>query len=471
MQQQTLPDNEIIPETAYRQQIWNDQSDGTVSSPTATYTPERRAVIAGMTSTFLLRLTNRISFVILSFYLGAQFSSAALIGLILESFYISELLLAPLVGTLSDRWGRKPFLILAPICGGCANLCLLTATLLFPHPQTPVFNGTLLMLLLLILGGRLFEGTTTALNTPASLGYLSDITSGTPRRRARIMTLFEIVTMAGIAAGIPLGGHIGGEFGNTGFFLIIALHLLNIFLIAFCVREPPHHTNTTKRYISLLTGLHLLRERHVYTFLPAWFAINALIGSWMSLIIIVLTYPINKANKMHSDQFLYGGFSKGFATLLLGGFGLVFLAGMLIWAILLPRLRRTTVMLIGLAGLAICIMALSLINGLPGRIETLTATTKFMLILLVPLVASGAVMLSGFTPAALTQMAAIADVQPDKKGAVMGLYSLVLALAQLAGASLGGLAIDQGGFYGLMIFSGLLAFLSFISVSYMRIHT
>jgi MFS family permease len=52
----------------------------------------------------------------------------------------------------------------------------------------------------------------------------------------------------------------------------------------------------------------------------------------------------------------------------------------------------------------------------------------------------------------------------------MGLYSVVLAVGQLVGAFLGGLFVDQSGFYGLMGFSVVMGLMSLGSVLYMRFH-
>ena len=52
----------------------------------------------------------------------------------------------------------------------------------------------------------------------------------------------------------------------------------------------------------------------------------------------------------------------------------------------------------------------------------------------------------------------------------MGLYSVVMGVGQLIGASLGGICVDLGGFYGLMGFSVVLGLTSLGSVLYIRIH-
>src|SRR5579859_7256251 len=75
---------------------------------------DMRSIVSNIVSTLLLRIAGRLSFMLLGFYLGERFTSATMVALVLESFYISELLLAPIVGSLSDRRGRKPFLLAAP---------------------------------------------------------------------------------------------------------------------------------------------------------------------------------------------------------------------------------------------------------------------------------------------------------------------------------------------------------------------
>jgi MFS family permease len=183
---------------------------------------------------------------------------------------------------------------------------------------------------------------------------------------------------------------------------------------------------------------------------------------------IVLAYPDPVADARYPGQMLYGGFSKMGASLWVGLFALVFLLGMGLWLLVLPRLRRTTVMLIGLGGLALTVMALTLVNGLGENPTTLSSGVRPELCSLLVLALFGITLLSGFTPVALTQMSAIAETLPGKNGAVMGLYSVVLAIGQLLGAAVGGFFVDLRGFYGLMLFSIFMGLFSLISVLYIR---
>jgi MFS family permease len=143
---------------------------------------------------------------------------------------------------------------------------------------------------------------------------------------------------------------------------------------------------------------------------------------------------------------------------------------MVLWVPLVTRMRRTTVMVISLGGLALMILTLTLLNGLAENPYSLTESARPLALGLVILVIPGVLLLSGFTPVALTQMSALADTLPYQRGSVMGLYSVVLAIGQLLGTVIGGFCVDLGGFYGLMAFSTVMGCISLVSVLYMRIH-
>ncbi|MEI6045900.1 MAG: MFS transporter [Chloroflexota bacterium] len=442
-----------------------------------------RSIVASIFSTFLLRVGSRGSFVILGFYLGEHFESATVVAIVIEAFYISELLLAPVIGVMSDRKGRKPFMLMAPAIGGAAALVLMTAAFLFPAPKPDVFDLELVSLLLVILAGRLLEGVATAFNAPANLGYITDATVGDDKLRVRVMTGYEVATVAGIALGIPFGGFIWKNLGlgRAGFLAVVVVYAFCFCLIYFFMRESLQRTQNTENHGTWSESRKVLSEKRVFTFVPAWLSIMALLGAWIGLILIILTYPVKDANGValagsaNADnrfpgQLLYGGFDKGTASLLVGGYGLLFIVGMGLWNLVFNRFRRTTIMLIGIVGSLIACGTLSIINSL-GDDPVNISTDKYPMIgLLLFFAVVGVLVQSGFTPAALTHLAAISETLPGKRGAVMGLYSVLLGIGQLVGTWLGGIAVDLGGFYGLMIYSLILTIISASSVWYMRSH-
>ncbi len=420
-------------------------------------------------SALLARIAGRISFVIMSFYLGERFTSATVVTLILESFYITELLISPLVGSFSDRIGRRPFLLLSPLLAAMATSSMLFATRLFPRPDVHAINVGLILFLLILFVSRLIEGASAGMNVPAILGYITDVSAGSERQRARVMTAFEVVTVAGITLATPIGGKISSMMGTRGFFVVIAIYLFVLLLVSVGLKESLQQDEMRQQqHSSLFASLTVIRHKQIFTFLPAWFAVNALVGSWTTLILIMLAYPARSADLRHPHQLLYGGFSKMGASLWVGVFALVFLLGMVLWTPLLSRMRRTTIMLIGLSGLALMIVALTLLNGLAEDPYMLTDSIKPLALGLIVLVIPGILLLSGFTPVALTQMSALSETLPFQRGAVMGLYSVVLATGQLLGTIVGGFCVDLGGFYGLMAFSTVMGLVSLVSVLYVR---
>jgi predicted MFS family arabinose efflux permease len=75
---------------------------------------------------------------------------------------------------------------------------------------------------------------------------------------------------------------------------------------------------------------------------------------------------------------------------------------------------------------------------------------------IVPLVAMvmagfGLFVLAGATPAALGLLADISERFPTDRGAIMGLYSVFLAIGQITGSLIGGLAADWRGIDGLLV--------------------
>ncbi len=466
----------------------------------------KTSIVASILSTLLLRIASRTSFVILGFYLGKNFESAVLAVIVIEAFYISELLLAPIVGAYSDRIGRKPFMKYAPVVGSVAAFFLALASFIFPRPSSEVIDFQLVALLLILLVGRLLEGVATALNAPANLGYLTDATIGSEKLRARVVTAFEVATVGGIALAIPFGGVVYRLLGTGGFFVVITLYALTFLTIQIFMQESLSHEEKAGAHGSLKESFSVIKEKRIFTFMPAWLAVNALVGAWLALITILLAYPtpntgqtidakafppdaqqtvmfINDAvhdfklqvagqdaDERHPNQLLYGGFSPQDATFIVGGYGVVFLLGMGLWMVILPYIRRTTIMLIGIGGLAIIVSILTFFNGLGENPSLITDGSKTLIFVMLPVLIIGVVMQSGFTPASLTHLASISETLPGKRGAVMGLYSVLLGVGQLMGTWIGGVFVDLGGFYGLMGYSLALMFVSLGSVVYMRSH-
>jgi MFS family permease len=304
----------------------------------------------------------------------------------------------------------------------------------------------------ILLFTRFLEGLSTASSAPASLGLLSSETQHSDALRGRVMAAFELATVAGLTLGTVVGGILFDRLGQHCFWVIAAIYALAA-LVFGLVRG--HRRATTQPHLNARRFVAALGQRKVLIFAPAWIAINAVLGVWMTHAPYQLT---GKAPL--PDQFLTGGFSGTQVGMVFGGFAVAFVAGIWVWGLLFARFRRTTIMLVSLAGtfaIAALIFAVNHSGGDPAAI--------------VPAVALGIVALgvaSGFTPASLGFLAEIAEASPEDRGTIMGLYSVFLGAGQLVGGAVGGIFALRGAVDGLVVLTLLLGLLALITVVILR---
>ena len=423
-------------------------------------------------SSFLLRLAGGSTGLLLAVYLKQVVRAEAdLIGFLAAIFYISELTLAPVFGALSDVRGRKLFLILGPLVGAIA---------LPVYPLTTVFVFLAL--------GRLLEGISTAAKVPSALGYLADATSGSgpgsAALRGRVMGLYEISFLVGLVGGNVLGGLLGERVGTNGFYIISAIYLLTAAILFFFVPESlpqaarEHHVTTQQaakesahpirtllraRYKSYL---ELLKEPALISFMPAWLAINAVVGLWSIHIQPLMIEPAtSEVINPFAGQLLDGNFSQSQVGFFVGGFGLLFMVGIYIWSLFYARLRKTSMMIASILGLFVVAFALFGINN-----HMLPIPEPWGQWPLAPVLAAGILLVSGFTPVALAYLAEISESRVEHRGAVMGLYSVLLGLGQFIGGAGGGVFIRNVnmGFNGLILATFILAVIAFVTVIRLR---
>lgn len=141
-------------------------------------------------------------------------ASSAAIGLVFGVFALSRSLLLPVVGRLSDRWAKKPF-----IAGGLLlfSLSSLAYLLCRDVPQ--------------LIGARVLHGLAAALVMPASLAYMGELS---PKgREAGHMGLFNAFFFGGLAAGPLLGGGLRDLWGMKSSFVTMGALAFLAFLVTF----------------------------------------------------------------------------------------------------------------------------------------------------------------------------------------------------------------------------------------------
>jgi len=393
------------------------------------------AVVLG---TFTLRLSTGLTGGMLVYYLDDLGVEALTVGLFSALFYASELLGSPFFGVLSDRWGHRRVMLVGPAFGAVAVvITALTADLL-------------------LLGGtRVLEGLATAASIPSILGFIAFATAGDELVRGRAVARFEAATLAGLMAGFVLAGPLYGGLSAAAplfqdglkanaFFVNALLYGVSFLIYRLGVpktAEPdPLLTGASRRGLDLGRYARILAGTHVWLLAPTWIAINATLGLFTSQTLFQL---VNEPDPKFSDQLLMGGFEPATVSVGLAVGGLLFFAGIFYWGNRFRSMRRTTIILYGILGGAVLLVAGFGINH--------SASLPLPVVLALVVTAIGGLfVLAGATPAAIGLLADVTEAYPDDRGAIMGLYSVFLGVGQIAGSLVGGASAQLFGLDGIL---------------------
>ncbi|MEX2008506.1 MAG: MFS transporter [Candidatus Spechtbacterales bacterium] len=140
------------------------------------------------------------------------------IGLLAALFSIAQFIAAPIMGRVSDRFGRKPLIIFS-IITAMASFVL---TAIAPN-------------LIVVHVARFLYGVASAGNYPIAIAYIADITS--PEKRAEYIGKVSAMFAVGFMFGPVMGGVLGG-FGLSVAFLAAAfVSLLNLIFVLTLLPE------------------------------------------------------------------------------------------------------------------------------------------------------------------------------------------------------------------------------------------
>lgn len=414
----------------------------------AEVSPHRGSVTPLLIGTFILRVNGAAASIILGRFL-AQLASAhghsisnIHVGLIAVAYYAIELSLAPFMGAISDRIGRRFFLTVGPIVG------LIQVALIVFTPSGRAFPYLLSL--------QVLAGISSAMQIPAVLGYLADYTVESQALRMRVMSFYELATSGGLAAGVVVGGFAWDRFDRFAFGLLA----LGYLVVAVCMFLVPKVKQVIEHgELSSIVDRYwrVVRTPRLFIFIPAWISISALLGIWLGP---QLTFILS-SNKRNPHQLLMGSLSAhgggGHLSLVLGAIVLFFGLCLLFWAFFLNRAPRLLLMLSSITGVYLACIALAGINHFG-------ASSVPLLVIWVVLLLVGVFAESSFAPAALAYLADVSEDAARDRGLLMGLYSVFLGLGQLLGNGLGGVFAQFRGFDGLIYMTALLAFVALISL-------
>jgi MFS family permease len=206
-----------------------------------------------MGQTFINMLGAGIVGPVLPLYAKSFGVGAAMVGLLMSAFGIARIPVNVPAGSLAERIGRKPLLVIGPLIMGVSALL------------TGLSNsyGQLLAL-------RLLQGVGSAIQMTASMIVMADIS--TAADRGRTMSLYQGSLLLGTSVGPVIGGFAGEHLGlQAPFFIYAALTLCAAAWAHFAVNEtrgmgieqeaPAVALGAPSRSSTWRDGLRLLRSR------------------------------------------------------------------------------------------------------------------------------------------------------------------------------------------------------------------
>jgi MFS family permease len=415
-----------------------------------------RSISAVLLGTFTLRFSTGLTGGLLVYYLdslpdygGVQVASTT-VAILTASYFLAELVLSPPFGYLSDRYGAHRIMQIGPIFGVVAVLI------------------TAITVDLWIIGGtRLLEGAAAAASIPSILGYIALATSGDQSIRGRAVSRFEAATLLGIGFGIVAAGPIFDTVGRVGFLVNGAIYVLSFAIYRWGVAELHHEPESEDaaddrdrrpQRLDLARYRRILGSSRVWLLAPTWIALNAVLGSWTTQSVFQL---VREPPEHFENQLLMQGISPTAVSIAFVAVGSVFVAGLWYWGNRFKRMRRTSIIAIGLFGALVMLAAALALNhseGWPSPIQ----------LALVVVAAVGLFVMAGATPAALGLLADISESYPADRGAIMGLYSVFLGIGQILGALVSGPAGDLAGIDGLLITSSVLIVIALLPLGRLR---
>jgi MFS family permease len=345
----------------------------------------RRSLWILMSVAFVDMLGFAMIFPLLPFYALRLGGQAWIVGPLVASFSVAQLASAPLWGRVSDRYGRRPVMLIGLASAGLAYLIFGFASSIWLLFASRVVQG---------LGG----GTTGVVQA-----YVSDATD--PGQRARGLGWLSASTNAGVMIGPAIGSlasHLGPAAPGIVAALLCGLNVL--FAWGYLPESKPAGARGAKT--SIRTALVRV-VRHPTAAQPRLIWIYAVgMGAFASLSAVVALYL--------NFQFKITAQTIGYFFLYMGALSVVLRAVIIGW--LVDRFGETRVMRAGTVTLALGMLLYPLPRSIP------------MMALVLALVPIGTALLFPAVTALVSQ-----ETEPHEVGQTMGVQQAFGGIARVVG--------------------------------------
>lgn len=323
-------------------------------------------------------------------------ASGFALGMIIAAFSVSRGILQPIIGNLSDKLGRKRFLVCGLVIYGLVGL-------LIPHA------GSVEQLISI----RTFHGVGSAMIVPIAMAYMSFLAP--VGEEGRYQGYLNIAVFCGIGCGPIIGGVLADNWGMASVFYVMALFSFVAGLLVVW-RMPAHPGTAAPGQAGLLKSFaSMLRRRRT---------VGILIARYGTMIIMVPTMAFLPL--LMSDWERVGGLEIG---IVIAARTLVNALLQVPFGTLADRGNKIVLLLAGTCGMCLALLLVP------------SASTVTHMVLLY--------MMLGFGEAVIWPVLGAYASDEGRRlyghGTMMGTFSLAMSAGVFTGALMAGYSMDHWG--------------------------
>ncbi len=263
------------------------------------------------------RLGETIIFPLLPFLLERFTKSGSTLGLLAGTYAISQFAVAPLIGALSDRFGRKPIMITC-VSGSVIGLLLFAITVSIQWKiYLPIWASSIPLIFLF--AARVIDGISGGTAATAT-AVLADIS--TPENRAKTFGLIGVAFGLGFVLGPGLGTSLSKFSVNLPVWAASGFALINLFLVIWVLPEtrPDDASFSTirKRELNPITKIaEVMSNASCRRLCLAFFVFFMAFNGFTAVLVLYLKESFDWSPQMASQAFIVVGIV---AMVVQGGF-------------------------------------------------------------------------------------------------------------------------------------------------------